>query len=78
MIETNLMGQVHGARAALRQFYEQRAAVLIDVSSVWGRVSSPYVSPYRRQALRALLAAGLGALAGLAGAGAAPPRRRPG
>lgn len=46
VIETNLMGQVHGARAALRRFGDQRAGVLINVSSVWGRVSSPYVSPY--------------------------------
>ena len=46
VIETNLMGQVNGARAALRQFFVQRAGVLINVSSVWGRVSSPYVSPY--------------------------------
>jgi NAD(P)-dependent dehydrogenase (short-subunit alcohol dehydrogenase family) len=46
VIETNLMGQVHGARAALRRFAEQRAGVLVNVSSVWGRVSSPYVSPY--------------------------------
>ena len=46
VIETNLMGQVHGARAALRRFDEQGAGVLINISSVWGRVSTPYVSPY--------------------------------
>lgn len=46
VVETNLMGQIHGARAALRQFLQQRAGVLINISSVWGRVSSPYVTPY--------------------------------
>lgn len=56
VIETNLLGQVHGARAALRQFFEQRAGVLINVSSVWGRVSTPYVSPYNvsKHAVRVL------------------------
>jgi short-subunit dehydrogenase len=46
VVETNLMGQVHGARSALRRFREQGEGVLINVSSVWGRVSSPQVSPY--------------------------------
>src|SRR5215213_5722910 len=41
VIEINLMGQVHGARAALRRFREQGSGVLINMSSVWGRVSSP-------------------------------------
>lgn len=56
IVDTNLMGQVHGARAALRRFHEQRAGVLINVSSVWGRVSSPQVSPYvvSKNAVRAL------------------------
>lgn len=46
VIETNLMGQVHGARAALRRFRNQGAGVLINMSSVWGRVSTPQVTPY--------------------------------
>jgi len=46
VIQTNLLGQVHGARAALRRFVPQEQGVLINLSSVWGRVSSPYVSPY--------------------------------
>jgi NAD(P)-dependent dehydrogenase (short-subunit alcohol dehydrogenase family) len=56
VIETNLMGQVHGARAALRRFQDQGGGVLINVSSVWGRVSSPQVSPYvvSKSAIRAL------------------------
>jgi short-subunit dehydrogenase len=56
VIETNLMGQVHGARAALRRFEEQGSGVLINMSSVWGRVSSPQVTPYivSKNAVRAL------------------------
>jgi short-subunit dehydrogenase len=46
VIQTNLLGQVHGARAALRRFAAQEQGVLINVSSVWGRVTSPDVSPY--------------------------------
>jgi NAD(P)-dependent dehydrogenase (short-subunit alcohol dehydrogenase family) len=46
IIETNLMGQVHGARAALRRFRRQGSGVLINMSSVWGRVSTPQVTPY--------------------------------
>jgi len=46
VIETNLMGQVHGARAALPRFRAQGSGVLINMSSVWGRVSTPQVTPY--------------------------------
>jgi short-subunit dehydrogenase len=46
VVETNLMGQVHGARSALRRFREQGEGVLINVSSVWGRVTTPQVAPY--------------------------------
>jgi NAD(P)-dependent dehydrogenase (short-subunit alcohol dehydrogenase family) len=46
IVETNLLGQVHGARAALRRFRAQESGVLINMSSVWGRVSTPQVSPY--------------------------------
>jgi short-subunit dehydrogenase len=56
VVETNLMGQVHGARAALSRFAEQRQGVLINMSSVWGRVSTPQVTPYivSKNAVRAL------------------------
>lgn len=56
VIETNLMGQVHGARSALRRFKGQGSGVLINMSSVWGRVSSPQVTPYivSKNAVRAL------------------------
>jgi NAD(P)-dependent dehydrogenase (short-subunit alcohol dehydrogenase family) len=46
IVETNLMGQVHGARAALRRFRRQGSGVLVNVSSVWGRIPSPQVAPY--------------------------------
>ena len=46
VLETNVLGQVHGARASLRRFREQRSGVLINMSSVWGRVSAPDVSAY--------------------------------
>jgi NAD(P)-dependent dehydrogenase (short-subunit alcohol dehydrogenase family) len=46
VIATNLFGQVNGARAALAQFRRQDSGTLINVSSVWGRVTSPYASSY--------------------------------
>jgi NAD(P)-dependent dehydrogenase (short-subunit alcohol dehydrogenase family) len=45
-IDVNLMGQVHGARAALKRFREQGQGVLINMSSVWGRVTTPQVAAY--------------------------------
>lgn len=46
VIETNLFGYVNGARAVLPYFREQGRGVLINVSSMVGRVGSPYVSAY--------------------------------
>jgi NAD(P)-dependent dehydrogenase (short-subunit alcohol dehydrogenase family) len=46
VVRTNLLGRVHGARAALRQYRAQGRGVLINMGSVWGRVSSPQVSAY--------------------------------
>lgn len=46
VIRTNLLGQVYGARAALEQFRRQGAGVLVNLASVWGRVTSPNVVPY--------------------------------
>jgi short-subunit dehydrogenase len=46
VVEVNLFGQIHGSRAALTQFRTQGGGVLINISSVWGRVPSPYVSAY--------------------------------
>lgn len=46
VIETNLFGQVHGSRAALAEFRRTGGGVLINVSSVWGRITSPHVAAY--------------------------------
>ena len=46
VIRTNLLGQVYGARAALDLFHRQGSGVLVNLSSVWGRMTSPYVIPY--------------------------------
>ncbi|HEV2093884.1 MAG TPA: SDR family oxidoreductase [Rubrobacter sp.] len=46
VIETNLFGQIHGARAVVPYFKEQASGVLINISSMWAKVSSPYVSAY--------------------------------
>lgn len=46
VMETNLMGQVHGARAVLPQFRHQGRGVLVLVGSVYSKVTTPYVSPY--------------------------------
>src|SRR3954451_22388162 len=46
VIRTNLLGQAYGARAALEAFRRQGSGVLVNLSSVWGRVTSPWVIPY--------------------------------
>ncbi len=46
VIETNLFGQIHGARTVVPYFKEQGSGVLINVASMWSKISSPYVSPY--------------------------------
>lgn len=46
VIETNLFGYVHGARAALPYFREQGSGILINVASVFGLMGAPYVSAY--------------------------------
>jgi NAD(P)-dependent dehydrogenase (short-subunit alcohol dehydrogenase family) len=46
VIDTNLMGQVHGSRAVLPYFRVQGEGVLINLASVWARVTTPDVSAY--------------------------------
>ena len=46
LIAVNLLGQVYGARAALRVFRRQGRGVLVSVASVYSRITSPLVSPY--------------------------------
>ena len=46
VVETNVFGYVHGARAALPRFRRQRSGVLINVGSVNSVIGSPYASAY--------------------------------
>ncbi|WP_221888906.1 SDR family NAD(P)-dependent oxidoreductase [Streptomyces sp. WAC08241] len=46
IVDTTLFGQVHAARAVLPQFRSQGRGVLVNVGSLYGRLSSPYVAPY--------------------------------
>lgn len=46
IVDVNLMGYVHGARAALSHFHERGRGSLINVSSVVGVVSQPYTHAY--------------------------------
>jgi NAD(P)-dependent dehydrogenase (short-subunit alcohol dehydrogenase family) len=56
VIRTNLLGTSYGSRAALAHFRERGTGVLINVSSLWGRITSPLVGPYvaSKHAVRAL------------------------
>jgi NAD(P)-dependent dehydrogenase (short-subunit alcohol dehydrogenase family) len=46
VIETNLFGYIHGARAALRYFREQGSGVLVNNASMVARAGQPYTSAY--------------------------------
>lgn len=46
VLETNLMGQVHGARAVLPYFRRQDSGAIVMVGSLYSRVGSPAISPY--------------------------------
>ncbi|MFH5821238.1 SDR family oxidoreductase [Georgenia sp. AZ-5] len=56
VLEVNVMGYVHGARAALRQMRRQGSGVLINVASIVAEVAQPYTSAYSvsKAAVRAL------------------------
>lgn len=56
VIETNLFGYIHGARAALPYFREQGSGILINVSSVVSEAAQPYTSAYNltKYAIRGL------------------------
>jgi short-subunit dehydrogenase len=58
VLDVNVMGYVHGARAALRVMREQGRGTLVNVSSVVGVVSQPYTHAYgmSKYAVRALSA----------------------
>jgi short-subunit dehydrogenase len=46
VIETNLLGTINGSWQALRQFKKQREGILINISSVLGKVTQPYMASY--------------------------------
>lgn len=46
IIEVNLLGVMWGSRAVLPVFRRQAQGVLINVSSLYGKVATPYVSAY--------------------------------
>jgi NADP-dependent 3-hydroxy acid dehydrogenase YdfG len=46
LFDTNVMGVIHGTRAALSVFRRQRAGVLINVGSVAGKISYAEAGPY--------------------------------
>lgn len=46
LIEVNLMGQIHGARAVLPYFRRQGSGTLVLVGSLYSRVGSPLLAPY--------------------------------
>jgi NAD(P)-dependent dehydrogenase (short-subunit alcohol dehydrogenase family) len=46
VIETDLFGYIHGARAALRRFREQGSGVLINMASIVAYCPQPYTSAY--------------------------------
>jgi short-subunit dehydrogenase len=46
VMETNFFGVVNGSLAAVRQFKQQGEGVLINVSSLDGKIAMPYVTAY--------------------------------
>jgi short-subunit dehydrogenase len=56
VIETDLFGYIHGARAALPYFREQGSGTLINNASMVAKVPQPYTSPYviSKHGIRAL------------------------
>ena len=46
VLDVNVMGYVHGARAALRVMREEGHGTLINISSIVGAVAQPYSHPY--------------------------------
>jgi NADP-dependent 3-hydroxy acid dehydrogenase YdfG len=58
VIETNLDGTINGSWHAIKQFKQQREGVLINISSVLGKITQPYMSSYSasKHGVRALSA----------------------
>jgi short-subunit dehydrogenase len=58
LIDINLNGTINGSHAAIRQFRQQDSGTLINLSSVLGKVTQPYMSSYAasKHGVRALSA----------------------
>jgi short-subunit dehydrogenase len=46
VIETNLFGYIHGARAVLPHFRKRGRGIMINISSMVGKTGAPYISAY--------------------------------
>ncbi|MEX0791218.1 MAG: SDR family NAD(P)-dependent oxidoreductase, partial [Actinomycetota bacterium] len=46
VVDVNLFGYVNGAEAALAQFRKQGSGILLNVSSILGKLSAPDMAPY--------------------------------
>ena len=46
VLDVNLFGYVNGARAALAQFRKQGSGILVNVSSILGKLTGPDMTPY--------------------------------
>jgi len=46
VVETNLFGYVHGMRAVLPHFMQQKRGILINNASGWGYAGAPFVGAY--------------------------------
>lgn len=46
ILEVNLLGTMHGCRAALPFLRQQGRGVIVNVASLYGRLTSPYVGAY--------------------------------
>ncbi|WP_040704192.1 SDR family oxidoreductase [Nocardiopsis salina] len=46
VLNVNLLGQIHGVRASLPVMKKQGAGVLINVASLYAKMTSPYVTSY--------------------------------
>ncbi|GAA5223921.1 SDR family oxidoreductase [Membranihabitans marinus] len=46
VLDVNIMGYVHGTRAALKHFRRQDHGVLINISSIVGEVAQPFTAAY--------------------------------
>lgn len=46
VVATNLLGTMHGCRAILDHFIDRREGVIINVASLYAKMTSPYVTSY--------------------------------